>query len=507
MQTVSGGFTTASQAAVQRPLTYVEVSWDGAGVLSDDRADTHWTDETPYLLSCTTRMRIEPPGEDLVPAGDIGSADVVLNNLTGRYNWQDTDGASPLTAYITGATAFTGLKLRIWQGFAGEYVKIFTGVITSFTPVTAEGTLRLQCKDIGWLYLQDKQSSPVSYDKLPDEWIDLLAAQAGISTSAIDVGIFPIPYCWLDDESIVEEVWQTAEADGGLAYFGAGGYLRFENALHWASHGTVWTFTENAYRRAETSVDTDAVATEITIEWSGRAEAPEEVIYTLERPKVVAPGATETWTARFQYAVTGIFTPSVVAPLKDYAAVSIGGVDITASLTITISDLNAQQASISVKNRHTTSSANITFLQLRGMPLVGGPTEQESVLVTPAPFTFKRVRALRSNPYLQTQAQGKALANLMAVRCKSIRPVWTLHGVPCIPQLELCDEVSFVDVQAQGAGNARTCVIVGITSSWSLEGGAEQTFTLWDNSDLAAYTDYFIIGTTALGATGGRCYY
>ena len=48
----------------------------------------------------------------------------------------------------------------------------------------------------------------------------------------------------------------------------------------------------------------------------------------------------------------------------------------------------------------------LTFLQLRGMPLQGGPTEQESVDVTPAPYTFKRVRALRGNPYLQTQTQG-----------------------------------------------------------------------------------------------------
>ena len=147
------------------------------------RARLHWTDETPYLVSYNTDLRIEPPGEALVPAGDMGSAEVVLWNQAGRYNWQDTDGPSPLTAYITGAAAFTGKLMRIWQGFDAEYVCIFTGVIAEFTPTTVEGVVRLQCKDIGWLYIQDKRSSAsCAYDKLPNEWIATLATAAGIAT-------------------------------------------------------------------------------------------------------------------------------------------------------------------------------------------------------------------------------------------------------------------------------------------------------------------------------------
>ena len=507
MQTVSAAFTTASQANGQNICTYIEVSWNGLGALTDGRGATNWTNETPYLVKYTTSLRIEPPGEALVPAGDIGSAEVTLFNSAGRYNWQDADGASPLTAYITGATAFTGKKLRIWQGFDGAYVCIFTGVIAEFTPTSVDGVVRLQCRDIGWLYLQDKQSAIVSYDKLPNEWITTLATAGGITLTTLDVGIYRIPYCWLDDESLVEEIWQAAEADGGLAYFDERGYLHYENPLHWVAEAAVWAFTEGDYQRAEARVDTDAVATEVTVEWSGRAQAPEQVVYTLDQPKSAAHGETITWIARFQNAVTEVFTPSIEDELDDYAAVSLGGIDVTDDLTITLSDVCAQQATVNVANNHATRTAQITFLQIRGMPLIGGPTEQEKVTVVPAPYSFKRVRALRGNPYLQTQAQGAALAQLMAVRCKQLHPRWTLSSVPGVPQLELGDRVTFTDVLAQGAANARDCVVVAIRGEWSLTSGFLQTIDLWDVTDLLAYDDYFIIGVTALGATGGRCYY
>jgi hypothetical protein len=470
------------------------------------RAGSDWRDETPYLVSFSVDLRIEPPGEALVPAGDMGNAEVVLWNHDGRYNWQDTDGASPLTAYISGAAAFTGKLIRIWQGFDASYVCIFTGVIAEFTPTTVEGVVRLQCKDIGWLYIQDKRSSAVAYDQLPNEWITTLATDAGMALATLDIGIYRIPYCWLDDESLVEEIWQTAEADGGLTYFDCLGYLRYENALHWASGASLWTFDEGTYQRAEARIDTDALATQVTLEWSGRGQTPEEVIYQLDQAKTIAPGATLTWEARFQYAVTDVFQPSVTDPLNDYAAVALGGVNVTTSLTVTVSEIKAQQALVTVVNGHASRTATLTFLQLRGMPLQGGPTEQESVDVDPPPYSFKRVRALRGNPYLQTQTQGQALANLMAVRCARVHPRWSLSGVPGIPQLELSDRVTFTDVLAQGASNSRTCVVVGIRSEWSLTSGFIQTIGLWDVTSLLTYDNYFIIGETALGAVG-RCYY
>jgi hypothetical protein len=511
MQTVSAAFTTASQANGQHPCTYVEVAWAWAGktvaeVVAQERNGANWIDETPYLVSYSSDLRIEPPGEALVPAGDMGSAEIVLFNLNGRYNWQDTDGPSYLTAAITGAAGLTGALVRIWQGFDAEYIIIFTGVVAEFTPTSAEGTVRLQCRDIGWLFVQDKRSSVVVYDQLPNEWLTVLVADAGMAAATLDIGIFRIPYCWLDDESLTEEIWQTVEADGGLAYFDCLGYLRYENALHWASGSSVWTFDEGTYQRAEARVDTDALATEVTLEWAGRGEIPEEVIYNLDQAKTVAPGATITWVARFNYAVTAVFAPSVVDPLNDYAAVALGGVNVTTSLTISLSEIKAQQALITVVNNHASRTATLTFLQLRGMPLQGGPTEQESVLVDPPPYSFKRVRALRGNPYLQTQTQGKALASLMAVRCARLHPRWTLSGVPGIPQLELSDRVTFTDVLAQGASNSRTCVVVAVRSEWSLTSGFMQTIGLWDVTELLEYDNYYIIGTTALGAVG-RCYY
>ena len=91
MQAVSAAFTSATQAAARRPVSRFEVMWDGA----------NWTDETANLVSHTGALRLAVPSEELVPAGDVGTATVALRNTERRYSWRNTSGA--LYARIGGA--------------------------------------------------------------------------------------------------------------------------------------------------------------------------------------------------------------------------------------------------------------------------------------------------------------------------------------------------------------------------------------------------------------------
>jgi len=520
MQFASAFFIAACQATGNQPLTYLEISWDGMGSIAAARGSAHWTDETAYLVAHRGALKIEPPGENMVMAGDIANVTIELANTTQRFSWLRTD--KPLYANIGGAVGLSGKLVRLWQGlivtvvdpFLGptlesQYVCIFTGVIADFTPDTAAGNVELECRDIGWLYLQQKVSTVAAYDVAVDAWIGQVCAlgHAGvIATGAMDAGIYPLPFAWLDDESLVDEIWQAAEADCGLAYFDQLGRLRFENALHWLSHlSSVWTFNESHYGKVVPAISTDAVATKVTVEWSGRVIGSEIAVYTLDNAKRIMPGATLTWQARFSNAVSEIYAPSVVKPFNDYTASGFGGDNLTADVTVTLSNISAQQCTVTVLNNNISKVALITFLQLRGLPLIGGPTEQESALAVPAPYSFERVRSVRGNPYVQTQAQGQAAAGLLAVRGRRIRPVWRLSDVPGVPQLELGDRVSLYDQRNIGPTPA-ACIVIGISWEGSKERGFVQELDLIDYTDLWAYDDYYIIGVTALG-THGRAYY
>jgi len=512
MQTVSSEFAAAAASNTQQPISYLEISWNEDGDVTDARAAADWTDETAYMISHNGEISIEPPGENLVAAGDVGKLTIRLNNTTQRYSWQNE--ASPLNFYIDTATGLTGKPIRLWQGFrlaTDEYVCIFTGIINQWTEDTRAGEVEISCRDWGFRFLQDKRSTALATDKLPNEWTAEMCALAGITSVTSDVGIFRIPYCWMDDESVVEEIWQVWEADGGLAYFDQCGKLHGESALHWftsANDVIRWNFNEGTYVNSDPEFNADAIATKVIVEWSGRRPGPATMVYQLERAREIMPGETISWTARYQNAVYRLFTPTPGDPYNDYWAEGYGGRNLTDQISVTLSDEYAQQCKITIKNNSTSAMVVVTFLQIRGFPLLGGPTEQEIALPPAKPFSFERTRSFRGNPYLQTENQGAALASLKAIQCARIHPTWRINDVLGIPHLELGDKVRFIDMRAQGTGNTIDAIVISISWECSTERGFVQRLKVFDITSMMAYdyADYFIIGEDILGEYK-RAYY
>lgn len=512
MQAASPTLIAACSAAAQIPCHAVEVSWDSSGLITGGRGSTGWTDESAWLVRHTGSLRINPPGDRLVPAGDVGNATITLDNTTGRFSWKRSDGA--LYAYIGGATGLTGKPVRLYSGYVTvngqEFVRVFTGMIESWVE-EPDATVTLYCRDWGFKYLQNKQSSLVYADKLPDEWIAILAGLGGIPVGlmSLDVGIYQIPWVWLDDESLVEDAWEAAGADGGLAWFNQNGVLVYKNPLAWIGLSSVWTFDESSYEMPQPEIDISPVATKVQVEWSGRDAGAESEVYRMDRPKVILPGATETWTARFSNAAYIVRTPDYRDPYNDWYAVSGGGLDISDQLTVDLLNIAGQQATVSVHNGSANQAARLVVFKLRGQPLTGGPSEQSEAYASPAPFTFDRLRSERGNSYCQSAEQGASLAQLLALRGRRIRPIFTLSNVPGVPQIELGDPVTFRDRWSLGAGQSVLGVVTEIT--WeSSDGGFTQSLKLMDVTDLAEYDNYFVIGASKIGGTGagyGRAYY
>ena len=121
----------------------------------------------------------------------------------------------------------------------------------------------------------------------------------------------------------------------------------------------------------------------------------------------------------------------------------------------------------------------LTFCLIRGKPLIGGPTEQIEKTPAVAPLKFARVRSVRGNPYLQTKGPATALASLLAVRCGQLRPMYHLENVPGVPQLRLNDLATFRNQIAQGVGNVKTGVVLGIHSQGGPTTGFSRRSILW----------------------------
>lgn len=534
MQTVSAALVAACRASGQRPVFYVEFSWTRAGSIAAARGGTGWTDESAWLAGHNGQLAINPPGERLTPAGQIGSATVTLHNAAGRFSWKNA--ASALYAYIGEANSPAGpvgTPARIWQGYVGsggpEYVCIFTGVVSGWAE-RPDATVAFSLRDWGYVYQQNRLSLATAQDQLPDAWIGTVADAAGIDLRTLDAGIFPIPFAWMDEETAVEEIWLAAEADGGMALFDQRGRLLYWNALHWIGLATAWTFGEGDYELAEPETDATAVATEITVEWSPRAVAPETDLYVLDKPRVIMPDKNASWEARFDYAALEVYEPDAAAPYNDYYAASPGGLAMNDDVTIALSDQTGQKCTVTVTNGSATQAVKLEHLRLRGRPIVGGPTEQAKATASPAPLPFTRTRALRSNTgagqgmwqrstqgniYLQSAEQGQALADMLALRCRRVRPVWTLRNAPGVPQLELGDRIGFVDTRKTGSGAAIEGLVIGIAWDAGSDAGFVQTLKAMDMTDLAEHDNYFVIGASELGIPANplapgdraRCWY
>ena len=493
MQTVSAGFTAACSAPVRMPCSIVEVRWNGV----------NWTDETQYLDKHSGSLRLNSPGQDLIQAGDVGTATIELFNVGGRFSWRRTDG--PLYAYIGGAAAMTGIGIRLRQGFyvngVASYVTIFTGVIYECNEDPAGAAVTLSCRDLGWVYLQQKKATVVVADQMASEWIAYMADLVSIASGdrSLDPSVFRIPWCWMDDESITDEMWKAAQSEGGRVWFDQLGKLRYEGPAHWLTgpHLTSqWTFDEDTYQSPQYTTNPDDLATEIVVEWSGRMASVATDIYALDTFKIVKPGETIDWEARYTQPAIEVFTPQV---LVDFWASTPGGKNLSASLTVTLTEVYSQHCKVSVTNTHASLTATLAFFRLRGYPLMGGPSEQEKRQADPKPLPFDRSRSVRANMYIQTPGQAKALGAFLVDRFKSLIPTWRIRGAPGIPQLELGDRVSFED--AKSVTGTREGYVIEI--AWQADGGAfAQDVTIMDAAALYPHDDFFIIGVTALGHYG-----
>lgn len=480
------------------------VAWDGST----------WSDESARLIQATGENRLTAPDAIGSGRGIVDRCTLELSNHDGRYSPLNSSGA--LYASLQNGGAYhRPMYLSVSIDNGANYYYVFNGVIKLPQESTATSretaTVRIDCRSYDELLLGRRTSTTTAnlqtiytggYTEadIANNWL----TAAGI-TAEVDTGVYVIPWAWMDDESLLEELWAIASATGGRFYCDKNGTYRFEDATHWLT--SPHTTSQQTYTRADFAgfsanySDTD-LYNAVTVETTTRLVGVVEELWAPDETVILPPSTTRTIMARYRQAAYSIDTPY-------HKAHNGGGLDITSDVTVSVVESNVQRAELSIANANATYAAHLQPFYITGRPLAGGPTQEETrtsaddgsngSFWTSARGT--RSKALRGNAYIQTRAQAGSLALFLLHRSEYPRLTYKLTGVPGNPARMCGDRITVNDSVTMSAG--RDAYITGV--SWRLTAnGFTQDIEATDAANLYPYasTGYFVLGTNKLGASG-----
>lgn len=489
-----------------------------------------FTEETANLVRCSGDSRFNPPEANLfASSGIVDKASIELRNAAGRYSPLNTGGA--LYASIQNGGAYhVPCYVETTIDGGGSWQRVFTGItqIPRETGRTYDGmpTVQFECKGRDELLRQVRRSTSQSdFRSRADaglneaELITAYLQAEGLSSGdyAIDSGTVVIPWAWLDDESPLEDMWQMAAAAGGRLYVDADGKWRYENMQHWlrSPHQTSQqTYTNADWQRLEAYYDDNELYSRVTVEYASRQVDEQTVLWEPDEVVQVPAGGSRVITATFN-------SPAWSAPLTAWRAASVGGTDITASVTVTAA-FSAQRATLTIANGHATMAATIYPFQILAQAATGGPSADEERNtwddgVNSAFYTNRgqRNRSLRGNVYIQSRAQAGTLAQFLLDRYEQPRLKYRIDGLLGNGARRPGDRVTINDVSVMSAGRAAMVLAV----RWRYgETSYLMDVEAMDAANLYTYAgtspSYFIIGGAGVGnqlgaahANRGRIFY
>ena len=479
------------------------IAWNGSA----------YVDESARLIQATGENKLTAPDQIAQGRGIVDRCTLELANQDGRYSPLNTGGA--LYANIQAGGAYHRPMYLEAAIDGATYSRIFTGLIkmpqeTTPTPNAVAG-VRFECRSVDERLLGRRMSTSaadlrannaagVREGDIISQWLTLAGA-----SGTVDRGVFVIPYAWMDDESVLEEIWQIASACGGRFYADPDGTLRYEDMTHWlkSPHNTSQeTFTRADFTSLEPVYGDADLYSSVTVEASGRDVGAAGVLWEPEEQIVIPPDISKTVTARLRQAAYSIDAPF-------WKAGTAGGNDITSSVTVTVTAYNVQRVEMTITNAHTTEAAYMHPFSISGRALTGGPAQEETRTSAAnggnsAWWTSRgttRSKAIRGNAYIQTGAHAAALALAQLHRSEAPRLTYRLRGCPGKPSRRCGDRITINDTAIMSS--ARDAFITGI--SWRLtQNGFTQDIEAIDAAGLFPYAaaEYFIVGTNKLGAAG-----
>lgn len=486
-----------------------EVSWQGS-------ADTY-VDETARLVSARGALEIVPTNEIMQGGRQIiQKASVVLNNTDYRYSPYNTTG--PLYAYIS-TGAYYLKPARLWvQIDGGAWQSVFKGYVKLPEESYGSAQVTLTLFDLCEL-LRKRYSTGILRDYLEhDLVIHYLKDVAGLidgthfvspswaashpgTSATIAVSNTKVPFSWLDDEAIWDELVEIGQASGGRIYVDASGFIHFDKGWSWfVNQGAAETITISRTADLQPKYRDVDFYDEVVVEYSPRTVGGRMIVFTHDSQFYVYPGDEDELILKFQWPV---YLLDAIVPGTTFQVLGPNGTNLLPYVNVTVESY-AQQAKIKINN---TSSeiVHIPRFDLYGTPLVGAPTNQVKRQINPAATSGRRLE-VRGNPYIQDKSQAAQVANFLQWWHKTRKLSYTvsrLRGNPARAlgkQLRVMDGSTVIDSFLD-----RTGIITKIDFTIQVNPETrtvrfEQTIDVLENAFLNAGDLFFIVGTHSWGA-------
>lgn len=478
-----------------------EVQWNG----------TDWIDESAYLHEATGSVKLAPAASSLFASrGTADSMSVTLFDADRRFNPLKSSG--DLYDELTGGGAYHREARLSVQVDGGAWTRIFTGVLKlpkETSPGANEaGMVTFAVRSMEERLLNSRQSTDIDEMYVlqnQDEGtiIEYLLDAAGISSLDIecDAGLFRIPYTWMDEESLVDELWQIAAACGGRFYVDIDGQFCYENAMHWltGTRHTVsqQTYSTSDYKRLNILLEDADLFSDVTVVTANRFAGPVGRVWSPDSPIVVPASTTKVVTAAFRQPLA--CTEGVLS----YSLVTHGGVKVLSGVSVGV-NWYAQRAIITIVNGNTfpvvLQQASIT-----GPQLVGGNQEEEVFESAHSFWTGRKRRARRfsGNAYVQLTQQAATLAQMAGEWSQTPRLQYQLLNAIGNPERRLGDLITISNPIMFPDGN-RTGFITGLSFKLDTAGFTHTSIDCIDAATIFPYATspgYFIVGTSLLDGT------
>ena len=526
-QDTSGtSLTTTATATGRVPCFRFLVDWDDDGF---DSVST-WTDESAHVISIRGEHQATDWQRSVATIGR-GVADVVYVTCHNSEESGDYSGLrfSPSNSnssiyYQSGSTTEYGIgegygmmkraivETGYYSGATAERLRQITGYITNITEYFGRREVLFEIRDRAADAAFTRASTALYTDTMAQTYLEDLCTlfdrdAVAAADQQFEEGLVVIPYAWLDDETLWDEMHIVAESQMGRLWFDKDGVLHFDDGSHWIrANANSWddpntsqaTFTTASFRDLSPVYDPGSIFNHVICEYQPRYIGTEQVVYsdseaTRVRPLVSTGSNVETINAEFRYPVYSIITPEEDT---DYEAVSAGALDLTSDVSLSVTNY-AGTADIELTNSHSYYTAYMTKLQIRGHPVLTEQSMKYEAEDAASIAKFgRRTFPIRQNPYVQGYRHAQMIGDFLLARFKEpIRRI-TLRGIPARPWLEVGDRITVTETLTD---IDEDYFIVTINWTWSADGGYVQSIDAIRCSDLFEYTNWFIIGTSVYG--------
>jgi hypothetical protein len=467
MQTVSAGFNAISTATVRPVRAVCWIAWErtvevdqyarvgtavtdpvGSVVGGVDlvrgagEPDINETDYYKYDDETARVVRLEYERNLIEPLGGIAvaMADIVLDNTDLRFT-PGYDGT--IGDYI-----LPNRPVKIFIGFEVdgviETVSIIEGLSLQPREDKAGRTVAISVYDFMESINTKPQETTIYTSQRSDEIIEDILSRAGIGASnyALDTGLNTIGFAWFEKgQTAGRRIRRLCEAEEAIFFQDETGILRFENRDKYSESpydAPAWTI-EPEHILEWMGEENSEIINRVIVRGAPRSVKAEAEVWRDGVEEEVDPnGGTLTIWADFEDPVSDLTDPAANTDYTAYTATGGGGVDITANVSIVMTEFT--KAAKLVITNNSNKKAYINLLKLRGTPATVDYEIKEVWQDDDSVDTYNEHQKEVENPYIDDRDFAEDMAANIVRRHKDPLAVLKLK-IRGIPQLQLRDWV------------------------------------------------------------------